>query len=61
MLRYWSSRQYFTLRTLVLLAADFSSSTNSRPPVPSFVCCVGVACPCAGFLSFPAPFPCVFL
>jgi len=20
-----------------------------------------LACPCAGFLSFPAPFPCVFL
>ena len=39
----------------------FVVGTNSRPPVPSFVCCVGVACPCAGFLSFPAPFPCVFL
>jgi len=27
MLRYWSSLRYSTLRTLVLLAADFSSST----------------------------------
>jgi len=32
MLRYWSSRRYSTLRTLVLLAADFSSSTNSVIP-----------------------------
>jgi len=31
MQRYWSSRRYFTLRTLVLLAADFSSSTNWQP------------------------------
>ena len=31
MLRYWSSRRYSTFRTLVLLAADFSSSTNWQP------------------------------
>jgi len=40
MLRYWSSRRYSTLRTLVLLAADFSSSVPTPAhqfPVSSVV------------------------
>ena len=46
MQRYWSSLRYSFLRTLLLLAADYVVIQHlSR----------------AGFLSFPAPFSCVFL
>jgi len=33
-----------------------SSASNTRPPVPSFLCCVGVACPARGFCHSPRRF-----
>jgi len=50
--RYWSSLRYSFLRTLFFVGCRSTSSSNSRPPVPSFFCCVGVTCPARGFCHF---------
>jgi len=55
MQRYWSTPRYSFLRT-VFVGCRSTSSSNSRPPVPSFFCCVGVACPARGFCHSPRRF-----
>jgi len=57
MLRYWSSLRYSSLRTLFLLAADLRRQPTPAHPSQFLLFC-WCACPCAGFLSFPALFPC---
>ena len=60
MQRYWSSLRYSFLRTLFLLAAEFFGIQH--PPTRTqflVLCWCGLSR--AGFLSFPAPFHCVFL
>jgi len=50
----------FFLRTS-FVGRPSSSSFNTRPPVPSFFCCVGVPVLVRGFSHSPHRFPVVFL
>jgi len=42
----------------VFVGCRSTSSSNSRPPVPSFFCCDGVACSARGF-CYPSPLYCL--
>jgi len=57
MLRYWSFLRYSSLRTQFSLAADLRRQPTPAHPSQFLLFC-WCACPCAGFLSFPALFPC---